>query len=62
MRNSSTFVAPWRFASFLLSGPSTFGRCACGGAVQPNAWYTRRCFGVEGSQSSPRKTCEISMR
>jgi len=41
---------------------SSSGRWANCGGCQPNDWYSIKCFGVEGSHSSPRITCEISIK
>lgn len=36
--------------------------CANSGGVQLNALYKKICFGVDGSHSSPRITCVISIK
>ena len=59
MRNSSTPVAPWRFDSFLPSGPFTFGTCAYTGSSAPTAPMMLICFGVFEMWSSARITCVI---
>ncbi len=52
-------VAPWRFESFLPSGPRMFATCPYSGSGAPSAWRIWICFGVFEMWSSPRMTCVI---
>ena len=38
------------------------GKCANSGASQPNALYSKTCRGIDGNHSSPRITCEVSIK
>ena len=38
------------------------GKCANSGASQPKALYNKQCKGMDGNHSSPRITCEVSIK